>query len=65
MSDKKLTVHEENRFILWNHIMVSEVRLGRTSFDVTSRMGNETNSFKDIVEKAAERAIRKADKNIG
>jgi hypothetical protein len=65
MSDKKLTVHEENRFILWNHIMTSEVKLGRTSFEVTSSMGNEANSFKDIVGKAAEREIRKADKNAG
>ena len=65
MSDKKLTVHEENRFVLWDHIMTSEVKLGRTVFDVISRMGNESNSFKDIVGKAAEREIRKADKNAG
>jgi len=65
MSDKKLTVHEENRFILWNHIMTSEVKLGRTSFEVTSRMGNEANSFKEIVSTVTERAIHKADKNAG
>lgn len=65
MSDKKLTVHEENRFILWNHIMTSEVRLGRTSFEVTSRMDNEANSFKEIVSMVTEREIHKADKNVG
>jgi hypothetical protein len=65
MSGKKLTVYEENRFILWNHIMTSEVKLGRTSFEVTSRMGNEANSFKEIVSTVTEREIRKANKNAG
>ena len=65
MSGKKLTVHEESRFILWNHIMTSEVKLGRTSFEVTSRMGNEANSFKEVVSTVTAREIRKADKNAG
>ena len=63
MSDKKLTVHEENRFILWNHIMTSEVKVGRTSFEVTSRMGNEANSFKEVVSKVTEQEIRHWDKD--
>lgn len=65
MSKKELSVKEENRYILGGRLMASEVKLGRTVFDVTSRMGNETNSFKDIVEKAAERELRRLDKNTG
>ena len=63
MSDKKLTVHEESRFVLWNHMMTSEVKVGRTVFDVTSRMGNEANSFKEVVSKVAEQEIRRSDKD--
>ena len=65
MSDKKLTVREERRFVLGNHMMASELKLGRTVFDVTSKMSNEANSFKDIVRNVAEREIHKADKNAG
>ena len=65
MNDKKLTVHEETRFVLWSHIMASEVKLGRTVFNVTSRMGNEANSFKDVIRRIAERQIKRINKNAG
>ncbi len=65
MSDKKLTVQEERRFVLGDRLMASELKLGRTVFDVTSKMSNEANSFKDIVQKVTEREIHKADKNAG
>lgn len=65
MSKKELTVQEENRFVLGGHIMTSEVKLGRTMFDVTSRMTNEANSFKDIIRKVTEREIRRSDKDAG
>ncbi len=65
MSDKKLTVQEERRFVLGDRLMTSEVKLGRTIFDVTSKMGNEANSFKDIVKKVAEREVRRSDKDAG
>lgn len=65
MSDKKLTVREERRFVLGGRLMVSEVKLGRTVFDVTSRITNDANSFKDIVKKVAEREIRRSDKDAG
>ena len=65
MSEEKLTVQEERRFVLGDRQMASEVKLGRTMFNVTSRMANEANSFKDIVRKVAEREIHKADKNAG
>jgi len=65
VSDKKLTVREERRFVLGNRMMASEVKLGRTLFIVTSRMVNEANSFKSIVKKVAEREIRRSDKDAG
>lgn len=65
MKDKKLTVQEETRFILWNHVMTSEVKLGRTVFNVTSRMGSEANSFKDVIRRIAERQISRINKNAG
>ncbi len=65
MSDIDLKVQEERRFVLGGRLMASEVKLGRTVFNVTSRMTNEANSFKDIVKKVAEREIHKADKNAG
>ena len=65
MSDKKLKVREERRFVLGNRMMASEVKLGRTLFIVTSRMTNEANSFKAIVRKIAEREIRRSDKDAG
>ena len=65
VSDKDLMVQEERRFVLGGRLMASEVKLGRTMFNVTSRMTNEANSFSDIVQKVAEREIHKADKNAG
>lgn len=65
VSDKKLTVREERRFVLGNRMIASEVKLGRTLFIVTSRMANETSSFKDIVRKIAEREIRRSDQDAG
>ena len=65
MSDKSLKVQEEKRFVLGNRLMTSEVKLGRTVFDVTSRMGNEANSFKDIVRKVTAREVRRLDKDAG
>jgi hypothetical protein len=65
VSDKKLTIREERRFVLGNRMMASEVKLGRTLFEVTSRMTNEDNSFKNIVRKVAEREIRRSDKDAG
>ena len=68
MSDialQKFTVQEKNRFVLWDNMMASEVKLGRTVFDVTSRMTNEANNFKDVVKRVAEREIRRADRNTG
>ena len=65
MIDKNLKVQEESRFVIGNRTMASEVKLGRTVFDVTSRMGNEANSFKDIVQKVAEREIHRLDNDAG
>lgn len=61
MNQKEFSVQEENRFVLGNRMMASEVKLGRTVFDVTSRMGNEANSFKDVVRKVTERELRCLD----
>jgi hypothetical protein len=63
--DKDFKVWEKRRFVLGNRMMASEVKLGCTVFDVTSRMTNEANDFKDMVRKVAEREIHKADKNAG
>lgn len=65
MNQKEFSVQEENRFVLGNRMMASEVTLGCTVFEVTSRMGNEANSFKDIVKKVTEREIRRSDKDAG
>lgn len=65
MIKKELSVQEKNRFVLGNRMMASEVRLGRTIFDVTSKLTNEANNFKDIVKKVAEREICRVDKDAG
>lgn len=65
MNKNEFSVQEENRFVLGNHLMTSEVKLGRTAFNVTSRMSNEANSFKDIVKKVAAREICQSDKDAG
>ena len=65
MIDKNSKIREESRFVLGNRMVASEVKLGRTVFDVTSRMGNEANSFEDIVQKVAEREIHRLDKDAG
>lgn len=65
MSKKELSVQEKNRFVLGNRMMASEVKLGRTLFEITSKMTNEANSFKAIVKKVAEREICRTDKDAG
>ena len=65
MNNKEFSVQEEYRFVLGNHLMTSEVRLGRTVFDVTSKMSNEANDFKDTVKKIVESEICQSDKDAG
>ncbi len=58
-------VQEECRFILWDNMMESEIRIGRTLFEVSSRFKNDDAQFKDAIEKVTERRIRLIDKEAG
>ena len=61
----KTELQEEHRFILWNNMMESEIRIGRTLFEVSSRFKNDDAQFKDAIGKITERRIRLIDRQAG
>ena len=65
LSDSELAVQEESRFVLWKDKMTSEVKIGKTLFDVSSNLGHDANQFKDIISRIIQRQIERNDKNAG
>ena len=65
LNDNEIVVQEQSRFILWKDKMASEVKIGKTLFDVSSILGNNANRFKDVISRIAQRQIERNDKNAG
>ena len=61
----KTELQEECRFILWGNMMESEIRIGRTLFEVSSRFKNGNAQFKDAIGKITECRIRLIDRQAG
>mgnify|MGYP001248489322 CR=1 FL=1 len=65
MSDKELKVQEVKRFVVLKNSMVSEVRVGKTLFLVTSKLNNPHNSFMDVIGRIAQRQIDSINRKTG
>jgi hypothetical protein len=65
MSNKEIEISEQSRFVLLNNIVASEVRIGKTLFDISSDMANEDNSFKAVIGRIAEHQIDRISKTAG
>ena len=61
----KTELQEECRFILWDNMMESEIRIGRTLFEVSSRFKNDDAQFKDAIGKITARRIRLIARQAG
>jgi len=46
-----MTVEEQARFILMGGVMYSEVKIGKTSFEVVSHFNEQSNKFNEVFEK--------------
>jgi len=64
MKEKKLKIEEQARFALLNNLIASEVKVGRTLFEVSSDMANEDKSFKDVIGSIVEHQINKKSISI-
>jgi len=63
--EKKLELIEKARFVLWDNMVVSEVRIGRTLFEVTSLVENKDNTYKDIIGRITARQINRINQDAG
>ena len=61
----ELKTEEESRFVILGNLMASDVRIGRTLFEVSSSMTNNDNCFKDIIGHIAERRIKEINNQAG
>jgi hypothetical protein len=59
MENNEVKIEEETRFVIFNHLMASDIKIGRTVFEVPSSMTNSNNCFKDVIGHIAERQINK------
>ena len=65
MEDKKIELKEQTRFSLINNIVASEVKIGKTLFQVSSGMANEEKSFKDAIRNLTEYQVSKISTTAG
>ncbi len=65
MENNEVKIDEETRFVIFDHLMASDIRIGRTLFEVSSSMTNSNNCFKDIIGHIAERRIEDINKMAG
>ncbi len=63
--DNKNELQEERRFVLQKSMMESELRIGRTLFNVSSRFKDTDTQFKDVIEKVTKRKINLLDRQTG
>ena len=59
----KLT--EECRFVIWDNMMESEVKIGRTLFEISSRFKDNSTKLKDVIEKVTEHTINRLNIQVG
>ncbi len=65
MKNNEVKIKEKTRFVIFNNLMASDIRIGRTLFEVSSSMTNNDNCFKDIIGHIAERRIKEINNQAG
>ena len=65
MSNNETKISEQSRFVLLNNVIASEVKIGKTIFEISSNLSNDNNSFESVVARIAEHQIDQISKSAG